>query len=273
MKPVSDSSAVQAGHAFNSRSNTDEIDLHDLWDALVRQRRWVLGSWLLVLAMVGLWLALTEPVYESRAVIRVSSVAGEAVISPATLALMLREEYQLEDPRRELPRLKSVAEEGSEALVLVSEAYSAEQARQLLESVVKSAQQRQRQSYRQLTALKQKALGTVQQQIQQREQHAAKLEQALADADLDEAATALLLLEISALKADLPALHARVAALESELAARNTHPAEALREPVLADRPSSPRTGLMLGLAFILGGMVGVMAGLVAEFLRNIRSA
>lgn len=254
-------------------SSTDEISLLELWDALVRQWKWVLGIWLLVLALAGMWLALAEPVYESRAVLRIGQVAGKPLQPLNVLVLALREQYQLEDRDRPRPRLLQVKEEGSEALVLTGEAHSAKQARALLTEVLEQVMARQQQRYQQQTNQKQQVLAVLQQDIEQRMEQGQRLTQAATSADLEESIKALLVLQASAQQADVATLHERLAQLEDELSPRNTYPAEILREPTLAERPSSPKTALVLALATMLGGMAGVMTGLMVEFVRGARQA
>lgn len=250
----------------------DEISLFDLWDILLRRRWWILGLWAFTVAAAVGYLLTAQPVYESRAVVRIGQVAGDLITPPATLALELREHFETGEPGRERPLLKSVKQEGNDVLILISEAYSAEEAQQFLQKTVRDIGAFQQRRFEDASRLQENALAAVDEQIEGLAQQARHLGEVASSASIDEAVKALLILQRSSLQTDLPALHAQRLRLQRDLSVLRTYPTQMIREATLAEKPSAPRRALILALALVLGGMLGSMAAFVIEFLHNARN-
>lgn len=249
----------------------DEISLFDLWDILVRHRWLILSVWaLIVLAAVG-YLLIAQPVFESRAVLRMGRAGGEFVTSPPALVLELKERFRVGEEGRKRPYLKSVKQEGDDAVVLVAEAYSAAEAKNFLQQNLQELLSQQERRYSAVRDLQEAALATVNAQIAALHEQVQKLSETAAEAGLDEAVRALVVLQRSTIQADLPALQEQRLRLQQNLSQLRSYPNQMVREPTLAERASSPRKALTLALALVLGGMLGVMAAFFAEFLQQAK--
>lgn len=266
----------------------DEISLFDLWDILVRRRWWVLGVWALTLLVAASYLVVTQPVFESRTVIRIGRVA-DGLVTPEPmqqsdggrrvarggalpLTLELKERYQVGEPGRELPYLKSVKQEGDDVLVLVAEAHTAAEAQQFLQSSIQELLAEQQDRYESGRELQETSLAGIEAQIQTVEQQIARLDEMVNSANVDNAVKAFAILQRGSLQTELPALHEQRLRLQYDLSELKTYPTRVVREPTLATTASAPRKGLILALALALGGMLGCMAAFFSEFVKQARN-
>lgn len=249
----------------------DEIGLFDLWDILVGRRWLVVGVWALVVLAAVAYLLIAQPVFESRAVLRVGRVGGEFVTPPAALVLELRERFEVGETGRERPFLQSVKQEGDDAVEMVAEAHSAEEAQRFLLQNLQELLDQLEQRYNAVRKLQEAALATVDAQIAALEEQIQKLGETATELDVDDAVRALIVLQRSTIQADLPTLQEQRLRLQQSLTSLRTYPAQLVREPTLPEQASSPRKALTLALALVLGAMLGVMAAFLAEFLEQAR--
>lgn len=253
-------------------TSDDEISLFDLWDILVRYRWRLLAIWALIILAAAAYLAIVQPVYESRAVLRMGQVGGDFITPPAALVLELKERYQVGESGRERPYLKSVKQEGDGALVLEAEAYSPIEAQGFLQQSINELLEQQQQRYIAARNLQESALVAVEEQIAALEDQIQGLAEAADSASVEEAVKALVVLQRSSLQADLPTLQEQRLRLQQSLSQRKSYPSELIREPILPEQASSPRRALTLALALVLGGMLGCMAAFLSEFMHQAKN-
>lgn len=245
----------------------DEISLFDLWEILVQRRWWVFGTWALTVLIAVAYLLLVSPVFESRAVIRIGRVADELIFPAPALVLQLRERFEVDEPGRKRPYMKSVRQEGDDALVLVAEAYSAGEAQAFLQRSVQDVLDEQRQRYETGRQLQESALQAVTRQIQSLNQQIGQLGASAESAGIDEAVRALLILQRSSLQNDLPKLHEQQLQLQRNMSALKSFPTHSIRVPTLVEKKSKPKTAVTLALSLVLGAVLGTMTAFVVEFI------
>lgn len=270
---MSSPSAIQHPSAhLQHQTYADEISLFDLWDILVRYRWRLLAVWALVVLAAAAYLAVAQPVFESRSVVRVGRVEGEFIVRPAILALELKERYDVGEKGRERPFMKSVKVEDTDAIVLQAEAHSAEEAQSFLLEAVSEVLEQQLLQYNDARSLRERALADLEAEIELLNGQAQQLAEVAENANVDEAVRALIVLQRSTLQADLPALHEKKLELQRALSRIQTYPTQVIREPTLPEHASSPRKALTLGLALVLGGMLGCLAAFLSEFLHQAKN-
>lgn len=275
---MSSPSAIQHPSAhLQHQTYADEISLFDLWDILVRYRWRLLAVWALVVLAAAAYLAVAQPVFESRSVVRVGRVEGEFIVRPAILALELKERYEVGEKGRERPFMKSVKVEDTEvedtdAIVLQAEAHSAEEAQSFLLEAVSEVLEQQLLQYNDARSLRERALADLEAEIELLNGQAQQLAEVAENANVDEAVRALIVLQRSTLQADLRALHEKKLELQRALSRIQTYPTQVIREPTLPEHASSPRKALTLGLALVLGGMLGCLAAFLSEFLHQAKN-
>lgn len=243
----------------------EEITLVDLWTALMRHRRLIAIIWVLVMAASLAYLLSAPKIFESHSVLRIGRSSGEPIMSIRTLVLALKDTYGVDSRNREHPFLASIKQEGDDALILTAEGRSGEDAQNFLSQVVQKIVDEQSQSYRHMRQAMEAELSTLDSRVIALDSEIKRLWSA-PSRQTNQAATAVLMLQNSALQTSLVSLLETRMKLRRELFALNTYPTQVLRGPGLSKQPSKPHVKLILGVAMLLG----VLLGLIGAFFVNL---
>lgn len=253
------------------RAYRDEISLFDLWAVLIRWRLLLVSIWVLMIFVAGIYLGLADRRFESSSVVQIGRIAGQSIIPADDLVLELKEHYRLGDAGRQLPYLASIGVEGDDAVVLRVQAHSGLEARSYLNQVVEKLITEQSQRYELARDERESELRALDSQILALNREIAKLTTAAKSVATNHLVESLLIVQRSTLQMGLPALQRQRAQLQQELSILDTYPTRVLRDATLPDHPSQPQFSLIVGLAFLFGGMLGVMGALFAEFVHQTR--
>ena len=262
-----------------------ELDLVDLWLVLQR-RRGLFFAVLLAALLVALGLiVLMSPVYESRTVIQIGHVGGigkEGTITPVepsgVLVERLNEEYRVNDTsegKREFPLVANVSiNKGQQDIVTITaRAHSVEEAQHYLAAVVGKIQREHEQWLQEAVKQQHTRLDLLIDRLKLARQHMQALDENIAKLKVNNPIQAAVLLqEKSKFFQELTSMEQEQAVLNLSVSRLQTLSTHFLREPTTPISPERPRPVLYLGLALIIGLMLGAMAVFVAEFVTNARA-
>jgi uncharacterized protein involved in exopolysaccharide biosynthesis len=270
--PSSDTRSRADTLQYQSAPDDDEISLWDLWDVLVRRRWWLINTWALTVLLAATFLLVAQPIFESRAVVRVGRLAGEHVTPPASLILNLREKFAVGEEGRLLPFLSTVDKQGEDALVLETQAGSAIEARDFLLQIVREIEAEQRQRYEVARQAQEAALVAVDAQVSAVNEQIARLAEMVNTDRADEAVRALVVLQRGNLQTVLPALHKQRLAIQRDLSSLNSYDTQLVKAPTLSKVAASPKPAIVLALGVVIGGMLGFIVALFVEFFQQARA-
>lgn len=260
-------------------SNQDaEFSFIELLSVLTRRKMTVFGILVAALLLIGVWVLVTNPIYESRAVLGVGQVGS--LESPQLVVQRAREEYRVKDDSegpRKLPILSEVRvmdKSLSNGVEFIVQAHSAEEAQQFLGKIVSKIMERHKKLFEMGRSEQQKQLESLHRHRDAIERGAVAIRERIAALSKGDASLAgLLTLEQDRLLQQLPQVEQQIVALRLAMSELQTTPTFLLREPTLPVRPIQPKPALYLALATVLGLMLGVFAAFFAEFLAKSRAA
>ncbi len=270
----------------------DEISLIDLWRVIVKRKKMIIGSLLLALLLVGAWLAITKPVYESRAVIGIGQVgqvgqvgqagqAGQAgqVETPQLLVQRLKEEYRVKDEsegEQKFPLVKDVKtmeKSLPNGVEIIAQAYSAQEAQKFLVDVAAKVIKQHQKLFDLARTEQQRQLDSLQNEHDRIEQALALIEHRVSSLVGSEASLAgLLTLQKDLLLQRLPQIEQQQTVVRLAMSELQSRPTVLLRQPTLPINPVKPKPGLYLALATVLGLMLGIFGAFFAEFIGKTRA-
>lgn len=251
----------------------EEISTGELIRAIIHRRWWVVASITVCLAAGIAYLLLKAPVYEANATLRIGQVAGAGPFEPAeVLASRLLAEHgekMADGVRRARPFLaRAAVQRGTPSTVeLVAEAYRPADAVDFLNRVLGEVQQSHAATYRRnVDSLTQRLENLEAQRVallRQYEEATVLLERLRV---LDPVQASLLTLERSRISGLISALDTERPSLTLRLTPPQTQLTVTLGEIVPPVRAASPRRALVLGLAALLGIVVGTALALAVDF-------
>jgi uncharacterized protein involved in exopolysaccharide biosynthesis len=264
--------------ATQTLSSTDEISLLELWQILVRRRRWMIITLGVCLAAGLAYALLKAPLYEASVKLRIGQVAGSGLFEPAEeLSARLLAQYGenvADGVKRERPFLaRAAAQKNVVATVeLVAEGDRPEDAVALLNRIFEGVQKSHFQNYTQNVQFLTERLQNLDKQRQafqqQYEDTTAMLERL---AQRDPVQASLIMLERGRVSAAMNALDAEKPGLVQKLTRPLTQPTELMGEITAPTKPAKPKRALVVALSAVLGLMGGVMLAFVAEFVAKAR--
>lgn len=264
----------------------EEIDLYELLAVLARRKKLIIAVFLAAVVAAGAVLLVTKPVYESRAVLAVGSVAQagqkdvktQALEDPQVLVQRLKEQYQVDDKTvgaRPLPRLESVTQDKKTAnniIILTADAYTAADAQRFLQDAVAQVMAQHKELYDTVAAEQQTRVATLRQQLQTVDRNMADLDrQAQATAGRDNSLAAIMVMEQSSLQNQHQELTRQLAEAATLASPVYIKPTQVLRDATLPVKPIKPKLWYV-AIAGVLGLMLGVCAALVAEAVSGRRT-
>ena len=267
---------VLGPHEMQGFREEDEVSLIDLWRVITRRKRLIFITIVIILSLVGIWLLITQPVYESRAVLGLGQVGS--IESPQLVVQRLKEEYRVKDDSEGellLPLLSGVKimdKSLANGVELAAQAHSAKEAQQFLNSIIITIMRRHLHLF---------DLGRVEQQKQMvsLEKHRDAIERGLgtireritALAKGDASLAGLLTLEQDRLIQQLPQVEQQIAAVRLAMSELQSSPTLVLRQPTLPVAPVRPKPALYMVLAGVVGLMLGIFGAFFAEFIGKTR--
>jgi len=273
MDPLIDRRETQDVH------QEDEISLIDLWRVIVKRKRLILITVAVILLLMGAWLLVVKPVYESRAVLGVGQGAqGAQVEAPQLLVQRLKEEYRVKDGSegaQTLPGLtavKTMEKSLANGVEMIVQAHGAQAAQQYLAEIVAKIIKRHQRLYDLGRAEQMKQMESLQRESDRIEQSLALIEHRISALVGSEASLAgLLTLQKDLLLQRLPQIAQQQTTLRLAMSELQSTPTFMLRTPTLPIKPVSPKPMLYMMLAGVVGLMLGIFGAFFAEFLGKTR--
>ncbi len=261
----------------------DEISLIDLWRVVIKRKKMIIGSLLLTLLLVGAWLAITKPVYESRAVLGIGQVVqmGQVVQVEASQLLVqrLKEEYRVKDEsegEQKFPMIKEVKtmeKSLPNGVEIIAQAYEPQVAQKFLTDVVTKVIKKHRTLFDIGRTEQQRQLDSLQNEHDRIEQALSLIEHRVSSLVGSEASLAgLLTLQKDLLLQRLPQIEQQQIVVRLAMSELQSRPTTLLRQPTLPINPVKPKPVLYLALATVLGLMLGIFGAFFAEFVGKTRA-
>ncbi len=254
----------------------DEISLIDLWRVIAKRKRLILITVAVILSLVGAWLLIAKPIYESRAVLGVGQVGP--IESPQLIVQRLREEHRVKDRSEGAQTLPAVTEVKTMEKVLangveiIAQAHEAQAAQHFLAEVVAKVMKRHQKLFDVGRAEQTKQLEALQQEAERIEQSLALIEHRISALVGSEASLAgLLTLQKDLLVQRLPQIAQQQTTLRLAMSELQSTPTVVLRTPTLPIEPVSPKPVLYMALAGVVGLMLGIFGAFFAEFIGKTR--
>ena len=254
----------------------DEISLIDLWRVIAKRKRLILITVAVILSLVGAWLLIAKPIYESRAVLGVGQVGP--IESPQLIVQRLREEHRVKDRSEGAQILPAITEvKTMEKLLpngveIIAQAHEAQAAQQFLTQVVAKVIKRHQKLFDVGRAEQTKQLEALQQEAERIEQSLALIEHRISALVGSEASLAgLLTLQKDLLVQRLPQIAQQQTTLRLAMSELQSTPTVVLRTPTLPIEPVSPKPVLYMTLAGVVGLMLGIFGAFFAEFIGKTR--
>lgn len=279
MKSATDSDVERKKKQSASDEMGGEINLADLWLVLVRRK--IVIFVVLAATVIGAvaFIALTKPVYESRAVLEIGKIAGSGSIlleDPTVVVRWLREEYRLDDRDRssEYPRLDSVEHQtksGQNIIVLRARDFSTDGAQSFVAGVARRAMERHRILFEEARNVQELRLRDLEEDIGEL-QAQAKLLENLTKRLHDGAQAAVVAVERGNLLGTLARLRSERMTLVLSLSAVQSYPSRLIAEPISVEKPIKPRPALYLAMGIVFGVFFGVLGAFGAEFLSKVKN-
>ncbi len=275
-------SQEQSNQAITPAYYEDEISLVDLF-LVLRRRKWIVIAISLGVVLLGfIYLAITEPVYESTAMLQVGQYS-----QPREKA------YHLEDPQIFVARLKEKTwsantGKSSSILRLSSASYQKRKAKTLI--TLKTSASSPEKAHESLNIIIQNILeehrGLLDSVINSRKELISKLSERVEAMDkqirqlnelisrtrkVDAAQAAVLAVEKSRLVGEVPEIVDRISTLQLYLSRLHTFPTQVIRKPAMQSSPVKPKRKLYIGISVVLGIVLGVFAAFFFEFISKLR--
>lgn len=253
-----------------------EITLAELWQAAVRRRWLIAATFLFCMLAAAAYLALKVPLYEARSTLRIGQVAGTGpfetvdVISARLLAQYGEEISDGVD--REPPFLERAGPLAGAptTLDLVTRAATPEGAVGLLEQIVVEVRKSHGGIYaksvdgliRRLAALEQQLLA-----LENESRAATELFGTMRESE--PVLASLIVIERARIEEMINALEAERPRLAQMLSPPLTLQTEAFGSIMAPTRPATPKRGIVLAVAGIVGILAGLVVAVVSTFASN----
>lgn len=267
--------------ARRAGSDDDDISLMELWRVVRKRWAWPLGGLVCGALAAVTYATLATPVYQSRASIQIGKVHDKGLIEELnTLAVQLMDQYGPESDdggQREMPYLKRVAQASSvkqaaasDVVRLVTVAHSAEEARDLLASIVAKLMQRHEQIYagtidplRRRLAVIDGEIAQVMAQVKELGNLGARLR------ETQPAQASLVAMERGRLYVELGNLERDRMLLQRQVINPYSSPSKVIAPATLPDGPAAPAKFTIIVSGIVLGLVLGVFVVFFREFFGN----
>ncbi len=256
-----------------------EVSLIDLWRVIAKRRRLVSITVAVILLLVGAWLLIVKPVYESRTVLGMGQVGQVGQVeTPQLLVQRLKEEYRVKDQSeggQKLPAIKEVKtmeKSLANGVEIIVQAHEPQEAQKFLIEVVAKVIKRHQKLFDVGRAEQTKQLEALQQEAERIEQALVLIEHRISALVGSEASLAgLLTLQKDLLLQRLPQIAQQQTTVRLAMSELQSTPTFMLRTPTLPIEPISPKPVLYMTLAGVVGLMLGIFGAFFAEFIGKTR--
>ncbi|WP_168735308.1 Wzz/FepE/Etk N-terminal domain-containing protein [Pseudothauera rhizosphaerae] len=258
----------------------DEVDLLELWRALVKRKWLVLSSFAFCVAVGGAYAFLQPSVYEASIRLRIGQIQGSsgALENAAELGARVMAEYGervAEGVKRDRPFVTkaSVQKDAATTLQLTVEGDTPADAARLLQQVTGGIQDRHNTVFEENLKPMTDRLSNLDEQIavlkQQYDETGALLE---ALKGRDNVQASLVMLELGPIANSISQLDAERFRLRQQITPPQSRATELLGDIVAPTEPSRPKRALAIVLAAILGLLGGMGLAFAAESVSKARN-
>lgn len=269
--------------AQTSRRQQEEISIVDIWKIFLKRRALMFWSFIICIAGGAAYAFLKPPIYEVTAQLSIGQIQISSEKSPLPLEKPEELEYRLlsafgkkvaEGVERERPFLTKAGPRkgGSTTLELTVEGDTPDDAKELLNNIVKSVLENHLDIYKgNIDPLSGRIhnLAAQREALQQQYEDVSALSKKISEHDPVQAS--LLMLERGPLTQSLDQQDAERLRLTQQTLAPQTRPSTVLGEITAPIDPSHPKKALVLAVAAVLGLMTSIMLAFTAEFFSRAR--
>ena len=264
--------------ASQTSAVSDEISIIDLWNIILRRKKTVIATFLIVFATGIAVTIFMPPLYESRAVVLIGIVSNQLIEDPNELVQRLIEEYKVDDSSEaiiEPPYVESVKvdnKRASNVLELTVRDTTAEGAKTYLEIVVNKLSKEHKALFDKAMELERQRLDSMAKQISELDAQIRlvnDLSIPLKKSDPNQAA--VLAIESGKYLSMKPGLEKNLVDLDIQLSELKSKPTRYLREPTLPRKAKRPRPMLYIAVAIVLGFFMAIFAAFLHELTVQAR--
>jgi uncharacterized protein involved in exopolysaccharide biosynthesis len=270
-------------------SEEDEIDLRDLWNVLVKRKSVIFAVMAVAILLSLAYVFTAKPVYQAKAMLQIGSINSKPVENAGDLKTKLSVIYHVNDKniRHEYPYISaiSVPKNSDSLLELTVRGLDNQSAEQKLESVSHEIGKKYKNIIQGYIQLEMRYLEKRKNEAERLRKQIAQLANVLDDQkDLlrklnEESSTQKAsaismeysknLEKLSMLQGLLSTTMESVNSIELSLSPVNIRNTELVGEIVTYDHPVKPRKKLIIALAVVAGGMLGVFFAFWVEFINR----
>jgi uncharacterized protein involved in exopolysaccharide biosynthesis len=270
--------------SFDGAGTDEDISLVDLWLIVRKNRLWLLAGVLVGVAVAVMYIALANPVYESRATIQVGNVPSPGgntpvlIEDPSVLSVELVDEYGQKSgdkSDRRVPHLeKRDIKVRNNVLDLVASGYGPEEPRDFLRRIAAKILQRHQEAYANAVDPLRQRLSAIGKQIEILTTQMRELGDLIARLKVSNPTQAsLVAIERGHLYANLDQLERDRVALQQQTTAPYVNPTRVIARPTLPEDPVSPKKLVAVVVGIVLGLVLGLLAVFFREFFASVRRA
>lgn len=247
----------------------DEIDLVELWLVLWR-RKWIVASvFILTLAIAGVYLSMTKPLYESKVRLIIGQVQGVGNIEQSSRISATLSEQLEASLNREAMLISAEPVGRSNLFEITIQGENPSATYETAENFAMQIINDHSDQFNRISNPIRKKLSFVQEQIFAIQSLLQKFK--ILNTHEEESLDTLALLEKSRLLTELSSLEQQQMELQIQLDPVNTYPTTVLAPAKYPENPVKPKTSLIMALSTVLGLMIGVFVAFGLEFIQNAR--
>lgn len=257
----------------------EEISTIDLCLILLRRRWWLIGTLVVTLAAVAMFLVFTRPLYESRAILRigqVTSMVGSATTpleSSEALVSSLRARFHLnrdDTATIKPPKVTDViASKRLHGLVtLTARGYNPVQVQTFLQKTVAAIVNRQRQRFDQAMQVRRTYLVNLHREQKRLRSQASSISKQF---DKPGSGNAFTLNLDSLLLKRIGVNEAQIVSIQDSMTPPQSMPTTVLAQPSLPVKQIYPKLVLTIVLSIVGGALLGLIAAFCVEFVFQAR--
>lgn len=277
----------QSNQAITPAYYEDEISLVDLM-LVLRRRRWIAIITFLGVVLLGfIYLAITKPIYESTAILQVgqysqpiddeNSIRGLSLEDPQILVVRLKEKTWSTNTEKggNILRLSSVSYKKREAKTLIklkTSASNPEKAHESLNFIINNVMDEHRGLLDSVVSSRKELISKLSKRVEAMDKQIRQLNELISRTrKMDAAQAAVLAVEKSRLVGEVPKIEDRISTLQLYLSRLYTFPTQVIRKPTKPSSPVKPKGKLYIGISVVLGMILGVFVAFFFEFISKLR--
>ena len=247
----------------------DEINLLDLWKIIYSEKYLVLVVTLICLAVAGIYIIFSKPIYESSVVLKIGQVGQVGQVEDVPeLIERLKLDYHMNDSNISFPKLSKVRHLSGKSFVEIRAlGQSPEEAQKYIRDIAAKLIKDHESLYHQAVVMKKNKLKALQGQLKQT--HVLNKKNGMKPDMQDSQIAALVFLLDSKLNEQLIDLTERAHNLSVSLLLNNTFPTVIKLDATFPQSPIKPRKGFIIMLSILLGLMLGMLIAFGRNAMRQ----